>query len=118
MLVKLILLPAQKILALSQGRATAEKKNLNVLSILKALSNKDMNCYGKMHPPTERLGNKHSFFQDKQDPEQPAAVHAFSFGKNMKIDGGSSESDIPGLFQQSKIRDIARKSELLKGFWF
>lgn len=77
-----------------------------------------MNSYGKIHPLTERLGNKHSFFQNKQDTEQPIAVHALSFGKDMKIGGGSSESDIPGLFRQSKIREVTRKSELLKRFWF
>lgn len=70
-----------------------------------------MNCYGKMHPPTEGLGNKHGFFQNKQDPKQPVAIHTLSFGKNTKIDGRSSEYDIPGLFQQSK-------AQLLKGFWF
>lgn len=47
-----------------------------------------------MHPPSEKLGNKHVFFQNKQDTEQPVAVHALSFGKDMKLDSGSSESDI------------------------
>lgn len=36
----------------------------------------------------------------------------------MKIYGGSSESDIPGLFRQTEIRDVARKLELWKGFQF
>lgn len=69
-----------------------------------------------MYPLSERLGNKHIFFQNKQDTEQPVAVLALSFGKNMKIDGGSSESDIPGLFRQTEIREVTRKSELREGF--
>lgn len=34
----------------------------------------------------------------------------------MKIDSGSSESNIPGLLQQTEIRKFTRKSELCKDF--
>lgn len=67
-----------------------------------------------MHPPSERLGNKHVFFQNKQDTEQPVAVHALSFGKDMKLDSGSSESDILTDWDQGGCK----KTELHKGFQF
>lgn len=91
---------------------------LNVLTVLKALGNKDMDGYGKMHPPSERLGNKHTFFQNKQDTGQAVAIYAPCFRKHVKIYGGSSEPDIPGLFWQTEIRKVARKLELPKGFQF
>lgn len=55
-------------------------------------------------PPLERLGNKHTLFQNKQDTKQPIAVRTLSFENDMKIDSGSSESNIPGLLRQTEIR--------------
>lgn len=34
----------------------------------------------------------------------------------MKIDTASSESNIPGLFRQTEIKEFTRKSELCKDF--
>lgn len=71
---------------------------------------------GKHTHPLERLGNKYTLFQNKQDTKQPIAVHTLSFENNMKIDTTSSVSNIPGLFQQTEIREFTRKSELCKDF--
>lgn len=91
---------------------------LNVRAVLQAVGDKDMDGYGKMHPPSERLGNKHIFSRNKQDTDQAVAIHALSFRKHVKIYGGSSKPDIPGLFWQTEIRKVTRKPELRKGFQF
>lgn len=66
--------------------------------------------------PLERLRNKHTVFQNKQDTKQPTALHNLSFENDMKIDTAISEWNIPGLFQQTEIREFTRKSELCKDF--
>lgn len=109
----------QKVLALWQGRTTAKEiKNSILLPSSKLLAMKIWTAMGKWThlPPLERLGNKHTLFQNKQDTKQPIAVHTLSFENDMKIDSGSSESNIPGLLRQTEIRKFTRKSELCKDF--
>lgn len=71
---------------------------LCVLTIAKALINRDVKGYGKTHPPSGKLGNKPIFFQNKRNTEQLVKVRVLSLRKHMKIYGGSFESDIPELF--------------------